>query len=347
MPRVLASLILLLMLASGAQAESSRARFDVIQAQEAHDPESAFAAMMDLAHSGFAPAANRVGFYYRHGLGTPKDLHAARRWYRDASSRGHPWAFASLARVELALEQAHSALQLLQTAARDRRPGAARLLGTAHIDGAFGGLSDTDLGQRILMSLEKDGDADAARELLLRYNWNRIHGRAPDHIVTRVVQTGLDGNARFAEAALVYLSRQNDKRTDIISQRNALIEVPGIRRRTLLSERIRLAADIRPERFWTETENVLQEAENEHFAHVARVAFRINRNAWVRVLQKELRTLGYYSGRINSKMTAQTIRAQIRFCKDKSILEHCAAGPLRVQTVHAVAGAIALMRDGK
>ncbi|WP_299600039.1 hypothetical protein [uncultured Tateyamaria sp.] len=345
MPSVLGSLILVLMLSSAVQSDISRSEFDAIQSQETHDPEAAFDAMLVLAHSGHIPAANRVGYYYRHGLGTHKDLTAARRWYQHATASGHRWAFASLARVELALGHADAALHLLQQAARDQHPGTARLLGTAHIDRAFGAASDPALGQHMLRVLARDGDANAARDLLLRYNWNRIRGQAPDHIVKRVVQIGLEGDARFAEAALVYLTRERDKRSQITRQREALISVPGIQRRTLLMERVRLAADLNPGRFWIETEKVLQDTETEHYARVAGTAFWINKNAWVRVLQKELRGLGYYSGRITAEMTARTIRAQNQFCKDRGIWELCASGPLRGQTVRAVADAIAMARD--
>lgn len=345
MSSILGSLVLVLMLSSAVCADVSRSEYNAIKLQEAHDPEAAFGAMLGLARAGYIPAANRVGYYYRHGLGTHKDLEAARQWYQSAAASGHRWAFASLARVELALGDTDAALHLLQQAARDQHPGTARLLGTAHIDRAFGAVSDPALGQNILDALARDGDANAARDLLLRYNWNRIRGHAPDHIVDRVVQTGLEGDARFAEAALVYLTRAQVKRSPITQQREALISVPGIQRRTLLMERVRLAADMRPGRFWIETEKVLQDAETEHYARVASTAFWINKNAWVRVLQKELRGLGYYSGRITAEMTAQTIRAQNQFCKDRGIWELCASGPLRGQTVRAVADAIAMARE--
>lgn len=338
-------LILLLLASTGVQADSSRARFEAILGQETHDPKAAFEAMVVLARSGFAPAATRLGFYHRHGLGTPKDLPAARQWYQHAASAGHPWAFASLARVELALGHTEAAKELLQHAAQERRPGAARLLGTAHIDRAFGATSDLALGKQMLMSLASAGDRNAARDLLLRYNWNRLRGRAPDQVVAQVVQYGLDGDAKFAEAALVYLSRQHDKRAATIKQRAALIQVSGMRRRTFLAERIRLAADMRPDRFWLEAEDVLQDTESEHYAHVAIATFWINKNAWVRVLQKELRTRGYYDGKINAKMTSRTLRAQNKFCKDHNIWRTCAEGPLRGQTVRAVAHAIAETRD--
>lgn len=345
MRKILASLLGLLLLSSGLQADSPRARFVAIQAQEAHNAEAAFGAMVALADAGFAPAASRVGYYYRHGVGTQSDLTMARRWYQRATAEGHPWAFASLARVELALGQADAALQLLQDAARDRRPNAARLLGTAHIDRAFGTASDPALGHRILKTLAREGDANAARDLVLRHNWARLQGQIPDPIVIQLVQIGLAGDAKFAEAALVYLSRQGGGHRSVLEQRRALMQVPGIRHRTLQTERVKLAAAIQPGRFWIATETILQGTDPAHYAHVARHAFWINKNAWVRVLQKELHALGYYSGRIDAKMTAPTIRAQNRFCREMDIWKTCATGPLRGKTVYAVADALASVRD--
>ncbi|MEX0309813.1 MAG: tetratricopeptide repeat protein [Tateyamaria sp.] len=344
MRKLMGCFIVALLVATSAQANDFRSQFKAIQAQEQSDPRAAVAAMRALADAGFAPAANRVGYYFRHGLGTEQDLVTARHWYQRAVSGGHPWAFASLARVELALGHADAALDLLQQAAEAQRPGAARVLGTAHIDGVFGAASDPALGRRILIELERAGDAHAARDLIMRHNWSRLQGPAPDAVVARVVNLGLEGDARFAEAALVYLTRQPDNRAQVIAQRDALLAVPGIQRKTVLIERVRFAADTRAHRFWLEVEQVLQDAEAEHYARVASAAFWIKKNAWIRVLQKELRALGYYSGRINAQMTTRTIRAQNRFCRDTGIWDVCATGPLRGATVKAVATAIGSVR---
>ena len=336
--------ILALMVAFAVDADETRTYFNEIKLQEITKPHTAFTEMMALAQAGYIPATDRVGYYFRHGLGTPPDMSAARHWYRRAASGGHPWSFVSLARTELDLGHSDAALRLLQSAVKDQRPGAARLLGTAHIDRAFGPASDQSLGRQILLDLERGGDAQAARDLLLRYNWNRLRGQAPAHIVERVVQLGLAGDARFAEAALVYLGRENNKRGETIEQRSALARVPGIRRHILLKESVRLAAERCPARFWLEVEDLLKDAEPEHYVGAVSTAFWINKNAWVRVLQMELRTLGYYHGAINAKMTGQTIRAQSRFCKDRGIPDVCALGPLHGRTMRAVAGLIAALR---
>ncbi len=336
--------IFALMVAFSADADENRTYFNEIKLQEITEPHAAFTEMMALAQAGYVPATDRVGYYFRHGLGTQQDMSAARHWFQRAASGGHPWSFATLARTELDLGHIDAALRLLQSAVKDRRPGAARLLGTAHLDRAFGPASDQSLGRQILLDLERGGDVQAARDLLLRYNWNRLAGQAPAQVVKRVVQLGLEGDARFAETALVYLARRKDKRVETLEQRSALARVPGIRSHILLKESVRLAADRRPARFWLEVEDLLEEADPEHYAAAVSTAFWINKNAWVRVLQKELRALGYYHGAINARMTRRTIRAQSRFCRERGIADVCTLGPLHGRTVRAVAASIAGLR---
>ncbi|WP_299611567.1 hypothetical protein [uncultured Tateyamaria sp.] len=341
MKQVLMAAVLVLAFAGSAYAQDQRAKFDEIRSQEEADPSAAFTAMVALAEEDFAPATDRVGYYFRHGIGTPIGLSEARAWYARAVSAGHSWSTASLARVEIELGNEEAALHLLRTAARTNRPGTRRLLATAHIDRTLGDPSDPELGRRMLEGMAGDGDTNAARDLIARFNWNRLDGQASHAAVELVVRTGLGGDVRFAEAALVYLSRSGDKSDRVIQTRALLADVPGMHDRILSPERIRLAADTRPDQFWQAVEEVLVNTESENYARTASTAFWINKNAWVRVLQKELSALGYYSGRINGLMTKRTIRAQNRFCKDSGLWTTCVTGPLRGSTVRTVAAEIA------
>ncbi|WP_224826671.1 hypothetical protein [Cognatishimia sp. MH4019] len=333
--------VLMLALAGPGIAQDHRALFKDIGGQEQSDPKASFDAMLSLAESGYAPAVDRVGYYFRHGIGTEQNLETARQWYKRAVAAGHPWSTASLARVEIELDRGDAAFHLLRTAVRENRPGTHRLLATAHIDRQLGPASDPALGREILENLAIEGDRNAARDLAVRINWGRLSGRVSDAALAQIVQAGREGDVRFAEVALVYLSRQNDKSAATIEARAHLANIPGMRDRVLSVERIRLAADKEPRHFWSRVEEVLAETETENYARAASTAFWINKNAWVRVLQKELRGLGYYTGKINGRMTHATIRAQNRFCKDAEIWSICATGPLRGPTVKAVADAIA------
>lgn len=238
------------------------------------------------------------------------------------------------------------ASELLQAGARDNKPGVERLFATAHIDRKFGAASDIKQGRAILERMAESGDQNAARDLVVRVNWKRLREPAPDTAVEQVVRAGLGGDAKFAAVALVYLSSQTDRSHEAIHKRAMLAEVSGIPDRVLSQELIRLAADMHPNQFWLEVEEILEDTQPENYAKAASTAFWINKNAWVRILQKELRALGYYQGRIDGRMTTRTIRAQNRFCRDRELWSICAAGPLRGATVRNVADAIAKGKRG-
>ncbi len=337
MKRLLLVLPVLALVAGPGHARDNRTLFQQTRAIEQADASQAYAAMLALAEQGFAPAMDRVGYYHRNGIGTRKDLHRAHHWYARAVAGGHPWSRASLARVEIDMGLGLSAFHRLRNAVRQGKPGTERLFATAHIDRKLGRASKPEAGRAMLEDLSRQGDAKAARDLILRINWKRLKGPASDHAVALVVQTGLSGDLRFAEPALVYLSSQGGVAKDVVSMRAKLVSLPGVRGRIRSPERIRLAAIQTPRDFWRQVEKVLAESEGEGFVRAASTAFWINKNAWVRVLQKELRRMGYYDGEINGLMTNQTIRAQNRFCKDKGIWADCAAGPLTGKTLRAVA----------
>ncbi|MEP5154659.1 SEL1-like repeat protein [Planktotalea sp.] len=340
MKSLLLTLAMTLCLANASFAQDHRARFNTIKALEQTETFTGFVDMQSLADEGYAPAMDRLGYYFRQGLNVEQDLVQAMDWYEKAVQAGHPWSTASLARVQIDLNRTEEALALLQEGVRENRPGTHRLLATSHIDRHFGSASDPELGREILADLAQSGDKNAARELVVRVNWGRINASVPDAIVEQVVQAGLDGDERFAEVALVYLSRQNAKSKTALATRAKLADIPGIRDRIRSAEQVRLAAELHPGHFWSHVEDVLSETDDENYAKVASTAFWINKNSWVRVLQKELRTLGYYNGRINGRMTQRTIRAQNRFCRESGIWNICATGPLRGPTVRAVAAEI-------
>ncbi len=322
-----------------------REQFLVARGLEQSAPADAFEQMMSLADAGFVPAIDRMGFLYRNGIGVEPDLTQAQMWLSRAVEAGHPWSFANLARVEIQLGNGAAALALLNDAVADSRPGTERLLAQSHVDRRLGEGSDPALGREMLIEIAAGGDENAARDLVLRYNWNRLEGEAPDAVVRQVEEVALAGDADFAEAALVYLTRLEADDAAIAQRRAALTEVPGIRDRVLSVERIRLARDLNGPTFWGAFEEIMAETESENYGRAATTGFWINKNAWIRVMQMELRDLGYYDGPINGCITTRTIRAHNRFCRDEGIWSVCATGPLRGPTVRAVADAIALRKS--
>ena len=197
MKRVLLIAALVVATVAEGHAQDHRAVFKHISVQAQSDPRGAFDAMLSLAQTGYAPAIDRMGYYFRHGIGTDTDLAAARHWYTRAVAGGHPWAAASLARVEIASDNGAAAHVVLKTAVQDNLPGAKRLLATAHIDRKLGTASDPEAGRRLLETLVTGGDSNAARDWALRINWGRLDGRLPDTAVALIVPAAIEGDDRF------------------------------------------------------------------------------------------------------------------------------------------------------
>ncbi|KUF11831.1 tetratricopeptide repeat protein [Pseudoponticoccus marisrubri] len=323
--------------------EERTALFEALEAMAETDPGAAFGLMTRFAATGDTKAQQELGTYYRQGIGTETDLQAAREWYQRAIEGGRPYALAPMARVEAALGNGAAALGLVNRAIDAGMPGAERQLGFAHVDRQLGVASDPARGREILMALIDDGDGRAARPLLLRYTWNRLPLPAPDRLVAQVEADGLAGDGPSAEAALVYLTKAERR---AVSRRQALIEVPGIRDRILASERMWLAADIQPRRFYLAADEIIATTPSEHFPRAALTANRVTPNAYVRILQRELRGLGYYRGSLNGRLTRSTIAAHNRFCRDAGIIAQCREGPRKSATIRAVTEALAERRPG-
>lgn len=304
-------------------------------------PEQALEQMIKLAETGEPKALQQVGTFFRQGIGTAVDLPAAKLWYERAIAKGRPYALAPLARTEAALGNGATAFDLLQRAIAEDMPGAERQLGLAHVDRQLGKHSNPQRGLEILMDLIDRGDDKAARPLLLRFNWNRLPLPAPPRLVEQVERDGLRGDGPSAEAALVYLTKAERYSRAIRARRTALIEVDGIRDRILASERMFLAADTSPRSFFREADRIIATTPREHFPRAALTAYRISPNAYVRILQRELRMQGYYHGRINGWLTKSTIAAHQRFCQDQGILPQCHEGPRKTDTIRAVTAALA------
>ncbi|MGP6088793.1 hypothetical protein [Antarctobacter jejuensis] len=317
------------------------AGFQAIMALSGTAPDQALTQMIALAETGDPKAQQQVGTFYRQGTGTSVDLPLAKLWYERAVAGGRDYALAPLARTEAALGNGEAAYALLHSAIEKGMPGAERQLGFAHIDKQLGRRSDPSRGLNILMGLIDGGDRVAARPLLLRYTWNRLPLPAPTRLVQMVEADGLAGDGPSAEAALVYLTKAERFTRGSLDRRQALIAVEGIRESILASERMLLAADTLPTQFFREADRIIATTPREEFPRAALTAYRISPNAYVRILQRELRAQGYYRGRVNGWLTSSTIAAHQRFCRDQGILDQCREGPRKTDTIRAVTEALA------
>lgn len=313
----------------------------VSDAPSKSDCVSEFEAAYARAQSGDAKAQDDLARYFRFGIGTKTDLLAAKDWYMRAASGGRGFSLLSLARVNLALGDGEAAYENLQAAIEQDVPNAGRQLAFAHIDRKLGVHSDPDIALPILLQMARAGDPKASVPLLSRYNWKRLPSPAPEELVASVEQFGLSGDAKAAEAALLYISQHAEITQSSLMRRKALLGVPGLRATIKSAQEVLLVRDLNPGKFWLETERILMAAPSEGFARAALTTYQINKNAFYRVLQIRLAENGYQPGPVDGLLGRRTITALNRFCRDNDIEEICTTGPQRYSTVKVVANRLA------
>ncbi|MEL6522343.1 MAG: hypothetical protein AAFQ66_15355 [Pseudomonadota bacterium] len=322
-----------------------RQQFDSIEALQEADPTEAFAQMEVLANAGFPKAQDRMGYYYRFGVGTPRDLSQAKHWYEKAVAGARDYALGPLARVEAELGNGDAAYKYLVRGVAKNMPGTVRQMGFAHIDRTLGQFSDPSTGLTMLEDLAAAGDIKVARPLLSRYNWRRLPFPAPIAIVEEVEAAGLAGSSRDAETALTYLTLLSDKSPEVTARRAALLQVPGIRGRFKSSEEIILSHDTNSADFRDNAAKILSETDPPDYARAAFTVHQLDNNAFLMILQTELTKRGYNSGPSDGLLGAKTIKAITHFCIDHEILDVCKHGPRKSAAVKAIAAKISETSD--
>ena len=92
----LAFFLLVLALATPAQARCHSTFRKATNARKRGDYKVALPLYRQCANKGIAPAQHNLGIAYQNGHGVPKDLTEAARWYRMAAEQGLPKAQYSL-----------------------------------------------------------------------------------------------------------------------------------------------------------------------------------------------------------------------------------------------------------
>jgi hypothetical protein len=157
-------------------------------------------------------------------------------------------------------------------------------------------------------------------------------------------QAASSGKAGSVEQLLrLYRVRPKIAR-NTVSKREALLRDFGHRIRPDVAaiERIyRLHETQLPPRYYAQMWEIIVAAQRDKLARILPGLIRINRNAYVYVLQKELRLQGYLKRRPNGLMTSSTIRATAAFCRDENITGICRLGPLKGIAAKAIAASLA------
>lgn len=306
-------------------------------------PEATLEIMHALAAVGYPRAMERLGYFYLKGIGVEADLSTSVFFYQQAVDAGQTRTLISLGRVQILQGNFESALQALKRAVELDVPQAATYLAWAHATERFGKLSDTSSGIADLLLLSRNGDLRADIFLLEAQVLHAKQLFIDDEVLNRLNREAEAGNPKVAEALLRYY-RRSSSGGENTRVRAVLLKTPGIREKLALEEKIYLASELESKRFWLVSEELVRSASKEAFPRALSVTAKLNKNAYVRILQMELNDLGYDTGHASAYLTQKKIEAINQFCRDHAIVANCVVGPLKSQAVKALAAQLAEVR---
>lgn len=307
------------------------------------DASSANFELVNLCSESYARACARAGYHALKGIGVEQDTTKAIEFYRHAVRGGHHASSTSLGKVHLQRGEYEMAIEALSKAADADDARARATLAWAHATNRLGALSRPESGFATLLETAQLGQRDA--ELLLLDAWSkaRVKDSNVDGILIALHKRWVGGDAKAAEVLLRYYRLVGHKRgTPLV--RSELLATQGLRDKIRVEEGLYLASVDDPNDFWERSEQLVRGAPNGVFARALAVSAKINKNAYVRIVQKELRALGYPVGRPSPYMNRPLIRSIDAFCRDHGVGEVCRNGPLKSATIKTVAALLAELR---
>jgi TPR repeat protein len=324
-----------------AQAEALR-----LGSAGAADAEGALDLMAALAQDGNSRAQARLAYYYLKGIGGPVDQEAAALWYQAAIAGGRDSARVSYAKLLAAKGDTAEALLQLDLAVEAGLSKAQVLRASYHYQGRFGDLSDRAFGQAALTELAQAGDM-AAIQVVLR----AVHEGADFEVDAAGLTQQLLGFARSDQAkaggkAAETLLRvwRGQAGADMLALRTEMLAHPSLRARARAEDGLMLAHDSEDARaFRTAAQQIVAQASGADFERALYVTSRLDQNAYVHVLQEELRSRGYAVGPTTGVFNTRTLWAVVAFCKDTGIQPQCRLGPMRARVIKTIVGELAAM----
>ncbi len=314
------------------------------------DAKAAFGHMHRLADSGYGRAQARLAYYHLKGIGTEVDQESAARWYKAAIDGGRESARTSYAKLLMALEQPALSLEQLDVASAQGIEKAQALRAAYHYQNRFGAASDPEFGREELTRFAKAGDLESMRIVLLATQAGDRFDVDAGQLLQRMVDvartdTGKTGG-RAAES-LLRLWRGN-RDADVMALRSEMVAHESLRGRARAEDQLYLAREsartsAQERAFRTTARDIVKATDPADFQRAFVVVSRLDKNAYVYVLQEELKARGYETGPTTGVFNTKTLKAVTQFCKDAEIQSVCRLGPLRGQVIKAVIAELAEM----
>ncbi|MDA5557269.1 peptidoglycan-binding domain-containing protein [Shimia sp. MMG029] len=313
------------------------------------DSASAFALMSDLARDGDSRAQARLAYYYLKGIGVDADPAAAAVWYEAAIDAGRDSARTSYAKLLAAQGAGDAALAQLDKASEAGLEKAQVLRATYHYQGKFGSASDADFGQAQLTDFATSGNMAAMQVVLAAMQKGASFDVDADLMTAQMLAFAREDQAKSGGKAAEALLRLWREQTDAqsIALRTELVAHPSLRMRAKAEEGLLLAhATHDPRAFRGAAEEIIAQTSGADFNRAVYVVSRLDKNAYVHVLQEELKRRGYAVGPTTGIFNTRTMWAVVEFCQDTGIQAECRLGPLRAKVIKVIVGELAEMTPG-
>ncbi len=273
----------------------------------ARDSAGAIAALEQAAEAGRPEALLRLGEIYRDGIAVPTDSARAYGYFRQAAEAGHDFARYLLARglTEDRFNRVNAqaeGLAMLEAALAAGIDAAAIGIANAHLYG-YGLPQDPDAAIALLEAEAAAGNLAAAGRLLSLFRDGSRDGN--------VVLVAPDATRARAYLAMI---------APALGRGDMLVE-------TLLVE----AANVRDGDFSALAERIGELSPDDQ-SSLLRNLVGVAPNAYVYLLQGQLRSIGLYAGPQHGQLDQPTITAMLRYCDSKQVGDVCRRGPLTSQS---------------
>lgn len=275
------------------------------------DSSGAIAALEQAAAAGRPEALLRLGELYRDGIAAPANSARAYAYLAEAAAAGHDFARYLLGRG--------------LTEGRFDRPGA-QAEGLAMLEEALAA-----------------GVEEAAIGIANAHLYGYGLPQDPDAAIT-LLESEADAGNLAAAGRLLSLFRDGSRDGDVVlvapdaarAQAYLAMIAPSLGRGDMLVETLLMqAAGVRDGNYAALAERIGELSPDEQ-GSLLRNLVSVAPNAFVYLLQGQLRSIGLYAGSQHGLLDQPTIAAMLRYCDSKMVGEICRRGPLTSQSAQVL-----------
>ena len=334
--------------------QPSRQQIETLKSQVAANGDAEALQQLDAMAQSSPLAMVALGDLYSHGSGVTADGAKAAQYYENALSKGDNSVRTRLGVLYRDGTQVPAnperALELLSAAAKDGDNWAMFHLAQGHLRRQFGTASRPADGAKMLEQAMAAGNPQAVVALSNLYMWgNGGVRRDPKRAVALLEEAADKGNAVAARNLIaIYregrarLIARDPKRASALLEKYAkLFSATSLADEKLLNEGV--AANTAASRGVVgEAYSKADPAERRRLLMSLRAG---NPNAYVFLLQDQLKALGRYTGKVDGQLNSATIRAINAFCQSEQIGSACRRGPLSVDAATALANVLSADKD--